>query len=163
MPAPKANDEGHVIMHVGSFKVLPQGTAMPSGKVDLAFTGTVLLTKLAPGSYVKTFGKVRREYSNEKYGKQVFFGSGRILVVGQFENFQCFGRKLNLTYKGFGFIRLFTEFDSNLQTGQIWFDPNEKDELPGSMITLQIPKVNFGKRPAVTREEFEKNKKKGGG
>lgn len=163
LPPPAPFDTGHIQAKVGSFKMLPMGEDLPSGKLDLSFTGTVLVTKLAPGSYLKTYGNVHQEYNNEKYGKQVYFGTGRIVIAGKFSNLQWFGRDMNMSFKGKTFIRVIAEYDNELKTGFTWFDGAPKTELPNSMTGFQIPRVGPVGNHAMTREEFEKAKKKGGG
>jgi hypothetical protein len=165
LPKPKLNDTLRVKTNVASFKILPKGDQMPAGRLQFSFEGTVLVTGLAPGSYLKTTGNIRKEYEDKEHGKQVYFGKGSILLVGKFSNCQWFGRNLDFTFKGSAIVRMIAEFDSKLQTGEFWFDPSEKVPLQASLINIPVPGERSGPTPAITREEYEAQKKKlkGGG
>jgi hypothetical protein len=165
IPKAKPGDTLHMVTNVASFKILPKGDELPSGRLDFSFEGTVLVTGLEPGSYLKTEGKIRKEYEDKAHGKQVFFGKGRILIVGKFSNCQWFGRNLDFTFKGSGSVRMITEYDSNLKTGKYWFNPEKKEDLQPTLMGIPVPNERRGPPPAITREEYEAQKKKlkGGG
>lgn len=165
VPRPKINDTVRIVTKIGSFKVLPKGKERPAGRLEFAFKGTVLITDLAPGSYLKTTGNVRMEYEDKPHAKQVYFGSGRMLIVGSFANCQWFGQNLDFTFKGTGIVRMIAEFDKKLETGQFWYDPADKMPLQAALNPINVPKVNDGPTDAMTREEYEALKKKlqGGG
>ena len=165
LPPPKINDSVRIVTTLGSFKSLPKGKELPSGRLEFAFKGTVLVTGLVPGSYLKTTGNVRKEYEDVPHGKQVYFGSGRMLIVGRWGNCQWFGQNLDLTYKGSAVIRMTADFDKNLNTGQYWYDPTDKMPLQAALNPINLPKQNMGPTEAITREEYEALKKKlqGGG
>ncbi len=162
VPAPKLDDTLRIQSNVGSFKMVPLGTRFASGKLDFTFAGTVLITNLKPGSYLKISGNVRKEYENAAHHKQVFFGKGRIVMVGTWENCQWFGRDLDLTFKGVGFLRMIAEFDKNLSTGTFWFnDSKDKQPLPNTLLPIEIPRViRGGAVKAITRDEYNKEKAK---
>jgi hypothetical protein len=165
LPSRQINDTLHVKTNVASFKVLPKGDKMPAGRLEFGFEGTVLITGMEPGSFLKTTGNIRKEYQEPKSGKQVYFGKGRILLVGKFSNCQWFGRNLDLTFQGDAIVRMIAEFDSKLNTGEFWFDPNEKVALQPNLMNIAVPSERGGPAPAITREEYEAQKKKlrGGG
>ena len=147
--------------NVGSFKILPRGQTLPSGKLTMNFTGSVLVSEMK-GSIVPE-GNVRREYYNEERGKQVWFGSGKLTIDGNFRAVQWFGRNLKAHYFGNGYIRLYGEFDKNLDTGYYWFDAKDKKFWGNFGLGVQVPEVTYGPDPnkIKTREEFQKGK--GGG
>lgn len=165
VPKPQISDTLTMVSNVGSFKVLPKGDELPAGKLDFSFEGTVLVSHLAPGTYVKTSGNVRKEYDDKEHEKQVYFGKGHMLIVGKFGNCQWFGRHLNFKFQGSAIVRMISEFDSKLDTGQYWFDPSEKVPLQPNLINIVVPYEHRGPMPAITREEYEAKKKKlkGGG
>ncbi|MCC7230841.1 MAG: hypothetical protein IT203_10640 [Fimbriimonadaceae bacterium] len=147
---------------VGSFKLLPRGDVMPSGTLTMSFTGSVLSSDLK--GQVIPEGSVRKEYDNSKKGKQVWFGTGKLTITGAFMAVQWFGRNLDAKFNGNGFIRLYGEFDKNLDTGYYWFDPKDKKFWGTYGNGVGIPEMKSTVRPndVKTRQEFEK-KGKGGG
>ena len=164
MPPSRPGDTLVMNTHVGSFKILPKGEELPSGRLEFSFTGTVLFTGVDPASVLQVSGNVRKEYDNAKQGKQVYFGTGKILLVGKFRNCQWFGRDLNFRFKGSAVIRAIAEFDKNLQTGTYWYDGSEKLPMLNTMNTLPVPELRVVQQKAVTREELERRRKaKGGG
>lgn len=165
LPPPAPQDTLRIKTNVGSFKIVGKGPSMPSGRLEFAFKGTVLVSGLEPGSYLKTTGNVRREYFDEKQNKQVFFGNGRVLLVGRFRGCQWFGRNLDFTFKGSAVVRTIAEFDSKLETGFFWFNESAKEHLQTRLIGIEVPSTQPGPTRAITREEFEAEKKKlrGGG
>src|SRR5205823_169055 len=100
LPKPVSGDTLHIETNIGSFKMLPKGEDLPAGRLEFSFSGTVLLTGLQKGSFFQTTGSVRKEYEDLKHHKQVFFGKGKILLVGRFQNCQWFGSNLHYTFKG---------------------------------------------------------------
>lgn len=163
MPKPATGDTLHIQTKVGSFKLVAKGESLPAGRLEFSFHGTVLISGLVPGSYLQTSGNIRKEYENVAEGKTVYFGSGKILIVGSFRNCQWFGRDLDFQFQGSAVVRVISEFDDKLKTGNFWFEPTEKNPLQVDMLTLVVPEIRNSPMPAITREEFEKMKKKGGG
>lgn len=107
---------------IGSFKIL--GTDVPaSGTVSFSFRGTVLVSGLE-GTVVPT-GSVRLEYADKPHRKQVFHGAGSLTVNGKFTGIQFFGNDLVGKFIGFGLIRMYGEFDRNLNTGEFWYEGGE--------------------------------------
>lgn len=157
----KERDQLWFETNVGSFKILPRGQVIPSGKLTLSFTGSVLISEMK-GSIVPE-GNVRREYFNEKRGKQVWFGTGKLTIDGNFRAVQWFGRNLKGFFNGNGFFRLYGEFDKQLETGNYWFDPKDKKYWGTYGTNVQVPEVIYGPDPTKvkTREEFQQGK--GGG
>lgn len=126
--------------NIGSFKILGGGETPATGLLDITFTGTVLVSYFE-GTITAGPG-VRKEFTKGK--KQVYFGSGRITLDGKFRGAQFFGRNLSGSFKGFGVMRLYGEFDSKLETGEYWYEG--KDHLPwgtGGM-TANVPQVIYG-------------------
>lgn len=131
---------------VGSFKIVPRGNLYPSGKLTMSFSGSVLISDLQAGGKVTPVGNVKREYQNEKEGKQVWFGSGQLIVEGRFKNLQWFGRNLKAKFEGNGIARLYGEFDKNLDTGFYWFQRTPADK--------KIRWSNYGTTVAIPKQDF---------
>lgn len=149
--------------NVGSFKILPRGDVLPSGDLSFSFTGSVLISELK-GTVVPG-GNVRREYLNKERGKEVWFGTGTLTIKGSFRSVQWFGRNLKAKFSGNGYMRLYGEFDKNLDTGYYWFDAKDKKYWGNYGTGFGVPEQKFGpQNDAVkTRQEFEKGKGKAGG
>lgn len=149
--------------NVGSFKILPRGDVLPSGDLSFSFTGSVLISELK-GTVVPE-GNVRREYFNKERGKEVWFGTGKLTIKGSFRAVQWFGRNLKAKFSGNGYMRLYGEFDKNLDTGYYWFDPKDKKFWGNYGAGFGIPEQKFGPKndDVKTRQEFEKGKGKAGG
>lgn len=154
-------DEFWFQTNVGSFKILPRGDVLPSGDLTMTFTGSVLVSEMN-GSVVPE-GNVRREYVNKEKGKEVWFGTGKLTVKGSFRAIQWFGRNLNAKFNGNGFIRLYGEFDKNLDTGLYWFDPAKKKYWGNYGVSVGIPEQQFGVDPNSVKTREEINKAKSGG
>jgi hypothetical protein len=144
--------------NVGSFKLLSRGDTIPSGTLTMNFTGSVLVSEL--NGTITPEGNVRREYNNKERGKEVWFGTGKITITGSYRAVQWFGRNLKAHFNGNGFLRLYGEFDKQLETGSFWFDPNEKKFWGNFGTGFGVPEQQYGPKPdsVKTREEFEKGK-----
>ena len=126
----------HLQTSIGSFKILGVANLPASGKVDVQFTGSILISDLE-GDLAISPGLVK-EYLG--HGKQVYFGTGTVTVNGRFRSVQWFGRDMKATWVGRGVIRLYGEFDNNLQTGDAWFDDASR-KVPWGQggLTLELP------------------------
>ncbi|MFI5388044.1 MAG: hypothetical protein ACHQ50_18205, partial [Fimbriimonadales bacterium] len=163
VPKSAARDTLHMQSHLASFKIVPRGPEVPAGRLEFSFSGTVMVNGLAPGSYLATTGNVRKEYDHPEHGRLVYFGKGKILIVGRFKGCQWFGRDLDLTFKGAGIVRFVAEFDKNLETGSYWFDPKFKNPMDVNLWQVVVPQPIVTPEKAITREEFERQKKQKGG
>jgi hypothetical protein len=164
MKVSNERDDVWLTTKVGSFKILPRGDVNPSGTLTMSFVGSVLISELK-GTVVPE-GNVRKEYDNIAKGKQVWFGTGKLTIDGSFGAVQWFGRDLNAKFSGNGYMRLYGEFDKNLQTGYYWFDPTSKKYWGNYGTSFGVPEVVFGAQSSdtvKTRSEFDKNKGKTGG
>jgi hypothetical protein len=166
VPATATSDLVYIKAGVGSFKMVPKGAeSPPAGRLEFSFAGTVLITGLEPGSFLQVSGNVKKEYEEKPHAKQVYFGKGKILIVGKFRNCEWFGRELDLKFKGSAIFRMSAEFDSKLNTGTFIYEGDKKAmPLQTSLTPIYVPKLAGGPMEAITREEFEaqKKKKKGG-
>lgn len=147
---------------VGSFKILQKGPdSPPRGTVTMSFTGSVLISDLK--GTVTPAGSVRREYFEQKRNKQVWFGTGKLVISGQFKAVQWFGRDLTAHFHGNAVVRLVGEFDKDLETGYWWFDPAHKQYWGNNMRTVAVPEesLNSGVSKPIMREDFNKEKKQG--
>jgi hypothetical protein len=145
-PAGKSDgNPGHGTLNfktsVGSFKIL--GGASPAeGSVELKFSGSVLVSGL--DGTVTTSESVRKEIDNRVDKKQVFFGNGTMKVTGKFRAIQFFGRDLEGRFNGFGVMRLYGEFDKNLNTGEVWYEGKEHEAWGTSGKQMSNPPANAG-------------------
>jgi hypothetical protein len=149
-PPPHAvqNDTLHLTTNVGSFKILGAAEEPAEGRVELSFSGTLLVSGL-DGTVTPGPG-LRREYHNPERNKQVYFGTGTIVVEGKFFGIQWFGRDLSGKFQGTrGVIRLYGEFDENLDTGYYWYsDPERKEYWGIHGMTVTVPQREMD-RPVV--------------
>ena len=127
---------------VGSLKILGSDTVPVEGTLDINFTGTVLISQMDPTSNVTTSGSVRKEYTTKDGSKILYFGSGKLHLVGKMRAFQFFGRDLSGHYDGYGIFRFYGEFDKNLDTGNYWYDNDP--HRPWGTGGMQIPVPNPG-------------------
>ena len=156
VPPAAIGDTLHLQSHIASFKIVERGEDLPAGTLNLNFQGTVLVSGLAPGSYLQTSGDVREEYESKPHGKQVYFGRGKLILVGKFKSCEWFGRDLDMTFKGAGIVRVISEFDKKLETGHFWFDPTRKQPLQTQLIPIVVPEVRIGPEKAIKREDFNR-------
>jgi len=108
--------------NVGSFKLLGSDPNLVQGKLDFGFKGTVLISDLEEGSKVSVSGDVRKEYTTDDKSKILYFGNGKISILGRFRAVQFFGQNLKGRFFGWGVFRFYGEFDKNLDTGSYQLD-----------------------------------------
>ncbi|HEY0867066.1 MAG TPA: hypothetical protein VGE01_06805 [Fimbriimonas sp.] len=127
--------------NVGSFKILGPGDDKAEGVVSFACNGSVLISGLE--GTVQT--NLRKEIDNKDLNKQVYFGRGNITISGKYSAIQFFGRDLRAAWNGAGIIRLFGEFDKDLNTGEYWYGgaPSKRYWSSGGM-TLTNPEGQRG-------------------
>ena len=123
--------------NVGSFKILgveevePNGTTRPrpaEGKIQITFTGTLLVNKVANNDPKITVSSgLRKEYDDRAHQQVAYHGTGTMTVDGKFTSVQWFGRDMSARWDGFGIARLVGEFDKDLKTGQYWYIENPDD------------------------------------
>lgn len=130
-PPPKSIEDakanggfGHINFetHVGSFKLQGTDETFVTGALQMNFSGTVLISGVRPGTQVTVTGNVRKEYETEDKQRQVYFGTGKVVVLGQLRALQFFGRELSGRFDGVGIFHFYGEFDKNLETGFYWND-----------------------------------------
>lgn len=135
-PAPAGSDTVFLSSKVGSFKILGGGPANPPiGDLELSFTGTLLIS--GAESPLQVSGNLKKEYDAHK--KVVYHGTGKVSVKGKFFSAQWFGRDMTGSFKGTAILRLYGEFDKDLNTGSFWYgnEPNNKRNwLTGGMQVL---------------------------
>lgn len=131
---------------VGSFKILGAGDVPATGKVEITFTGTVLISELV--GKVTAGPGVRLEINRPDRKKQVYFGKGKLIVEGKIRGLQFFGRDLNGKFTGTGILRLYGEFDRKLETGNFWYSNNpEKKPWGTGGMTVTVPGYKDGASP----------------
>jgi hypothetical protein len=128
--------------NVGSFKVLPFNDEKPTkGTLSFSFNGSVLVSGL--NGQIKKEGDVREEYKNDKYGKQLYFGKGKLTITGEVRSVQFFGRDVRGTLKGEGLITFYGEFDKNLDTGWIQYEGGDRTPWGTGGLQKQVPEVSY--------------------
>ncbi|MEZ0326647.1 MAG: hypothetical protein ACAH95_12145 [Fimbriimonas sp.] len=127
--------------NIGSFKIMANDETPTEGTLDMVFHGTVLLSNLEPGSTLVLTGNVRKEIDDKEFKRQVFFGDGRITICGKFRSVQFFGKGLRAAFDGFGYARLYGEFDRNLETGFYWLEGTDPVAWSTGGSPLYIPAV----------------------
>jgi hypothetical protein len=133
MPLPASaqrQDYGTIFFksNVGSFKFLGVNGLPAEGRVQISFTGTLLVNSVSgTDPKITTSGAIRREYNDPVHLQQAFHGTGSMVIDGKFTSIQWFGRDLNAQWHGFGVARLVGEFDKDLNTGQYWYINNPAD------------------------------------
>lgn len=109
------------------------------GRLEMTFTGTLLLHR-AKGN-VQVTGNVRKEYEGKD--RVVYFGTGKLVIVGSWRGIQWFGKNMRAVWYGAGQVRISGEFDRDLNTGKYWYDdPNDKQDWPATGVTtLPLPNI----------------------
>lgn len=150
---------GKVVFHteVGSFKVLGSDPRLVDGKIEFSFKGTVLVSDLEPGSKLTVTGDVRKEFTTDDKTKEVYFGQGKMTVLGRFRSIQFFGQKLAGNFIGWGIFRFVGEFDKKLQTG--FYTLNDNPQTPWG---TSINEVHVGNSEETKTEMKVKIRPKGG-
>lgn len=107
--------------NLGSFKIING-----SGRVEVSFSGSMLISGLKPGTKLSVTGQLSKQYDSG--GRTVYFGVGKVVVDGEWRGIQVFGKKMDGLWYGKGVIRLSGEYDKNLNPGDYWY---EKSTEPG--------------------------------
>ncbi len=149
--SPNEIDTIRMATRLGSFRLI-DGV----GKVEITFTGTVLISQLKG---VKTVtGNVRMEYprneKEKKMGREVWFGTGKIVVDGSFRAIQWFGKDMNAVWTGAGQMRLYGEFDDKLNTGTYVYDSEKVTQYwspYGTNIPLPPPRDAGRVKPNIKK------------
>ena len=120
---------------VGSFKLLGSDETPATGNLSFNFNGTVLVT--GEDAKVAVEGDVRQEYENKEFAKKIYFGKGKLTVTGKVRSVQFFGSDLKGSFKGVGIMRMYGEFDQDLNTGFYQFAGGDK--IPWGTGGVQTP------------------------
>lgn len=141
---------------IGSFKMMEfNDDSMPEGHFEMNFTGTVLVdtsdaVKHPRGlqTTIKTEGNIKKELNY--HGRQLFHGTGKIVVDGGWHALQWFGRDMSGKFNGTAVFRLAGEFDKKLETGYYWYDDGKKLDWGTSGMQPTVPQANWmPKAPTV--------------
>lgn len=126
----------HLQARLGSFRLIDG-----QGRVNMTFRGTVLVSNLRPGGRIIPGPGVVKEHESADKTRQVFHGTGSIVVIGQWRAVQWFGGDMRAVWYGAGLARITGEFDSNLDPGFYWYDdPSDKRFwFPNSAVTVTLP------------------------
>jgi hypothetical protein len=153
MPKPKiGTDEILFTTSVGSFKILGSDAAPATGQMVLNINGTVLVSGLE--GTVRTEG-LSKEFENKEFGKEAYFGTGKLIVNGKVRSIQAFGRKINGTFKGSGLVRLYGEFDKNLETGWVNYKGAEREPWGTSGNVKVVPQQIYNSSSNVKVKDSE--------
>ena len=119
--------------NVGSFKLLGNENQPANGKIQVSFTGTILVNAVSTSDpKITVTGNIRKEYEKNDDSKQrhqiAYHGTGSMTIDGQFISIQWFGRDMSAQWTGFGIARLVGEFDKDLKTGTYWYSVNPDDK-----------------------------------
>lgn len=152
----KTTDTMFMKTNVGSFKILGVEKTPASGKMQISFTGTMLIDRFTASDPTITVSSgLRKEYDSAKHLQVAYHGSGTMTIDGHFTAIQWFGRDMSAQWNGFGIARLVGEFDKNLETGKYWYIDNTNDvrdwgtqlrevtnpPQPGTVIAIPTPRV----------------------
>ena len=121
-PAPAQGEDKpilHMQCNIGSFKMLPT-----EGTYDISFTGTVLIDNM--DGTITPEGKLRLEYN--EHDKKAYFGTGKLTLKGKWKSLQWFGRDMTCRLEGHTMLRLYGEFDKDLNTGFFWYGDGAKPD-----------------------------------
>ncbi len=136
---------------VGSFKLLPGGEVSAQGKLEFSGNGTFLVSRLQKGGTVTTTGTIKMEHNDVKANKQVYFGRGSVVIQGKFGAVQFFGKEIKAKFNGFGFVRLYGEFDKNLNTGEYWYEGDKHRAWGNSGMSFVVPNPDSVTAPTVKK------------
>ncbi len=155
-PAPPPGaDTIYLSSGVGSFKIVGGSpTAPPVGRLEVSFTGTLLLSD--PQGDLQVTGNLKKEF--EAHKKVVYHGTGKVVINGKFFSAQWFGKDMTATFKCTALVRAYGEFDKNLDTGSFWY---------GNELTHKQPWMTGGRvievpQPARDRRIVPKVRSSGG-
>lgn len=158
-PIPKPDyDQFNMETKVGSFKMMEfNDDKQPEGHFVMSFTGTVLVdtSDSAPNprllkTVVHTEGGVKLE--KRFHGRDMYFGTGKIIVDGGWHALEWFGRDMTASFFGCGVFRLTGEFDRELNTGSYWYSDGKKmdwgtggnqPDVPKSQYIIANPKIKI--------------------
>ncbi len=116
---------------VGSFHLEGEGT------VTMNFRGTLLISGFSGTPPVIT-GNVRKEW--DKYGRTIWFGSGKATISGKWRKIQWFGGDLDAVWVGSGLGNLYGEYDENGKSGTYKVDDGPEMSWYTTGITMYNPK-----------------------
>lgn len=145
---------------LGSFRLLPKGPIPIQGKFTISFTGTILISGMK--GTIQPSGNIRQEVNDVKHQRQVFFGTGKLVMNGQYKAVQWFGRDMNAVFEGFGIFQLYGEYDKNLETGIFSYDNYktvQKWETYGR--AAYVPEMNSGLMKPLQPRDVTPKKKSG--
>jgi hypothetical protein len=143
LPPPKVGtDTVRFASKVGSFKLLGSDQVVPTGKLSFSFNGSVLITGLDGKMTIE--GKVIKEYDSKEFSKATYSGKGKITIDGKVRSVQFFGRDIDASFKGIGIIRLYGEFDRNLETGWYEYAGGERRDWGTGGTPVTVPQMVYG-------------------
>ena len=138
--------------NVGSFKVLGSDEAPANGRLELNVNGTVLISGLE-GTVSAT--AMEKEYESKEYGKQAYFGKGKLVVNGEVRSIQVFGRGISGTFKGTAVMRMYREFDKNLETGWVKYKGGDREAWGTSGNVKVVPQQIYNSTQNVKIKDSE--------
>ena len=147
----------HLSTAIGSFKMLEYNDdKQPEGKFEMSFSGTVLIDTAEAvknprglSTKVTTTGDIRKEQSF--HGREVYHGTGKIIIEGGWHAIEWFGRDMQAVFNGVGVFRLAGEFDKHLETGYYWYEDGKKIDWGTQGGQPTVPKLNYGPGKATVK------------
>jgi len=149
------DDDVFLSCKVGSFRIQGSDKLPSQGHLEVSYTGTFLLVGLQ--GKLQVSGNLRKEFEDPKTQRQVYFGTGKVVIDGIFKTAEWFGRDMNAEFKGIGILSLYGEFDKDLNTGFYWYAADTKRRIGwgvggGGQITVPAHEGMFKPTPTVRKE-----------
>lgn len=163
MSRPSGDGEIHFQTKLGSFKIIAIDNEPVTGTLTMNFSGSLLISGATTPPVIK--GNLIEEYNNKEFNKVGYHGTGSVSVTGPMRSIEWFGSNMNGEFKGRAQVRLYGDFDQNLETGTYWLtDPKQLiNWSANSVTTIYIPAYNSGgyssSSKPQSRQQFDSNKK----
>jgi hypothetical protein len=138
--------------NVGSFKILGSDLVPAKGVLDVKVDGTILVSGLEGNVQVEGLTK---EYELTDYKKIAYHGKGRLVLNGTCRSVQAFGRAMSCSFKGNGLLRLYGEFDRNLETGWVQYEGGDREAWGTGGNVKVIPQQIYSGTPNVKVKDSE--------
>lgn len=163
MSRPTGQGEIHFQTKLGSFKIIAVDKEPVTGTLTMNFSGSLLISGATTPPVIK--GNVIQEYNNKEFNKVGYHGTGSVSVTGPLRSIEWFGSDMDGVFKGRAQVRLYGDFDKNLQTGTYWLtDPKQIiNWSANAVLTIYIPAYNSGGYSSdstpQSRQQFDNGKK----
>lgn len=134
------------------------------GRLEINYTGSLLLHGFK-GKYTVS-GKLVRQYNAPERGRELYYGKGKIVLIGSFKSLQWFGRDLSAVWYGLGMVRLSGEYyestskPGTFESGWYWYgDPTKRQAWPATgSFEYPNPESKYVPPPEPRRREVPKTR-----